>query len=187
MTSPSGTRFPTSLTSSERRFAVSTWTVVTVCCTSWACSGYDSQPRLSLPTAPTTVTEPPPAPPPRPVPLPPVEFTAIEVGEVVTRTIGSNPPRCYDFPESTCQYFEFTAPRTGELEAIVNWAVATQGGQPIDISLRGPFEVWAQTYLPGSPRSEGRLTATVTAGERYRIVLWYTFANLEYELRTALQ
>jgi hypothetical protein len=53
--------------------------------------------------------------------------------------------------------------------------------------LRGPFEVWAQTYLPGSPRSEGRLTATVQAGERYRIVLWYTLANLEYELGTTLQ
>jgi hypothetical protein len=31
------------------------------------------------------------------------------------------------------------------------------------------------------------LTAAVTSGQEYQIVLWYTFPRLEYELTVALQ
>ena len=111
----------------------------------------------------------------------------IEVGEVVTRTIAPNPPECVGLRGWPCQYFEITAPRDGTLEVIAIYATATQGGQPLDISLEGPRgEVWAQTYLPGSPLSEGRLKISVVAGERYRITLWYTFVNLQYELRITM-
>lgn len=147
------------------------------------CDSPNVHSNFRLPTRPTEV-----AAVPAPAPYTSVDATPIELGEVVQRTIVSTPPMCLEFAGWPCQYFELTPSKSGTLEVIAIYATATQNGQPIDITLESPRgQTWAQTFLPGSPLSEGRLTATVIAGERYRITLWYTFLNLEYELRTVMR
>jgi hypothetical protein len=149
-----------------------------------ACSSHDH--GFQLPTAatpPATGTAPSPLPAPQPPVFPPnIETTSIAIGETFVRTIGDSPSECFDFRGWPCQYFEFTAPRSGTIVVQLTFVPGTQpGGQGIDISMRGEGERWAQFY----DHSSARLTSPVTAGVSYTITLWYTFPRLEYTLRTA--
>jgi hypothetical protein len=148
-----------------------------------------------LPTTPTAATplppQPPPPQPPGPGPAPPVasDFTPIEVGQAIDRVIGDAPPECLGEPGWPCQYFRLTVPQTGTLTVSLRYVPGTQpagrfGPQGVDVTLESrSSQVWAQLSTPTSVV----LTAPVTSGEEYQIVLWYTFPKLEYALSTALR
>ena len=146
-----------------------------------------------LPTTPTTATSQTPTSPPPPAaqPVPPLasDFIRIEVGQTIDRVIGDAPPECLAEPGWPCQYFRLTVPESGRLTVSLSYAPGTQpagrfGPQGVDVTLEGPNGlVWAQQWSPNSTI----LTASVTSGQEYQIVLWYTFPRLEYELTVALQ
>jgi hypothetical protein len=166
--------------------------------------GRTSRPHLVNPLAPSASTPapapapPPPAPapppafaPPPPLPreFPPFDITSIAVGDVISRTNGEA-PECLGEPSWPCLYFRVVAPGTGTLEVALSYAWGTQGNQGVDVTLREAGksgELWAQSYSPTGPRWHTTLTAPVIAGRTYDITLWYTFPNLEYELRTSLR
>jgi len=110
-----------------------------------------------------------------------METTSIVIGDTVVRTIGDSPSECFELRGWPCQYFEFTAPRSGTIVVQLTFVPDTQRGQVIDISIHGDGERWAQFY----DQSSARLTSPVTAGVRYTVTLWYTFPRLVYTLRTA--
>ena len=168
--------------------------------TSWlvlwmvACDGRTSRPYLVNPLTPSVSTPAPaPAPPPVFVPplpreFPPFEITTIAVGEI-TRT-NRDAPECLGYLGWPCLYFRFAAPLSGTLEVELSYAWGSQGNQGVDVSLReaGTFpELWAQSSSATGSRWHTTLTAPVVEGKTYDITLWYTFPNLEYQLRTALR
>jgi hypothetical protein len=152
-----------------------------------------------LPTTPTSATPqtPPPPQPPAPPqpppgqPPPPVasDFSRIDVGQTINRVIGDAPPECLGEPGWPCQYFRLTVAEGGTLTVSLRYVPDTQpagrfGRQGVDVTLESPNrQVWAQVWTPTS----SVLTAAVTSGQEYQIVLWYTFPRLEYELTVALQ
>lgn len=155
-----------------------------------ACQGSGRDTLSFLPTNPTTNTTPPPIvvqPPPRQ--FPPFDITTIAVGDIVTRT-NLDAPECLGFDKWPCLYFRIVPPSTGTLEVALSYVWGTQGDQGIDLSIRevGTFrDVWAQSFDSTGPRLRAVLTTAVAEGKTYDITLWYTFPNLEYELRTALR
>ena len=169
------------------------WTVA-ICATSVTMLACTEDGRtFRLPTTPTTATPQTPTSPPPPAarPVPPVasDFTRIEVGQTIDRIIGDTPPECLEEPGWPCQYFRLTAPVSGTLTITLRYASDTQppgrsGPQGVDATLEGrQGRVWAQQWSPTSTI----LTATVTGGEEYQIVLWYTFPRLAYALTTTMR
>jgi hypothetical protein len=145
-----------------------------------ACGGPPT--RLALPTSPSAPPVSSPAPPVRS--FTPGEFTAIEVGEVVKRRIEKQ-PRC---PEVgwPCQYFRLTPTNAGTLTVVLTYLVQTNGNQGVDLSVleaEGLGETWAQS----ASLNETRVEAPVIAGKTYYIIMWYTNAGLEFELRSSIR
>ena len=148
-------------------------------------------PRLPTGNFPTPVpAPPPPPPPPQPRPFPPVEFTEITVGQTVTGMVPASPTGCVGNPEWPCVYFHTTAPTDGTLTVELNYRPETQppgkfGSQGVDVSIVDEFggEMWADSSTPTTTRA----SIGVRTGRVYRIVLWYAYADLEYELTTRLQ
>jgi len=146
-----------------------------------------------LPTTPTTATpQTPTAPlPPAARPVPPVaaDFTRLEVGQTIDRIIGDAPPECLQEPGWPCQYFRLTATESGALTITLRYVPDTQppgrgGPQGVDVTLEAPNSVvWAQEFSPNTTR----LTAQVTSGQEYQIVLWYTFPRLAFALTTTMR
>jgi hypothetical protein len=152
-------------------------------------SACDQGPR-GIPTGnfPTPVPAPPP--PPQPRPFPPVEFTEITVGQAVNGIVPTSPPGCEGNPEWPCLYFHVKPPADGTLVAELNYKPETQppgkfGIQSVDVSIveQGGGEAWADF----STATTTRASITARAGVVYRVVLWYAYPNLEYELKTRLE
>ncbi len=166
--------------------------------TSWlglwlvACDRPASRLYLVNPLAPSAST---PAPaPPIYVPPPPRQFPAFEiatvaVGDLISRT-NLDAPECIGELGWPCIYFRVVAPSSGTLEAALSYAWGTQGNQGVDVTLREAgtsTEVWAQSFVSTGPRWHTTLTARVVEAKTYDITLWYTFPNLEYELRLSMR
>ena len=120
---------------------------------------------------------------------PPYAITSIEVGEVISRII-DNPPECIDESRWPCVYFRLVAPSAGTLEVVLTYKTGTQGSQAVDVTVRkvGTSRyVWAQANARSGVEWHTDLTAPVTAGVSYDLTLWYTFPNLQYELRTRMR
>ena len=151
-------------------------------------SGCD-KPSPEFPT-PTGAPAPTPAPSPQPRPFPTVEFTEIAVGQTVTGVAPQSPPGCVAFPEWPCLYFQVTAPADGILTVELRYWPETQppgrfGSQGVDISIVDEFgrEAWADF----ATATVTRASIAATADRKYRIVLWYVYADLEYELQVTLK
>lgn len=131
-----------------------------------------------------------PTPVPQPQPSPPVEFTEISVGQTVRGIVPALPTACVG-GHWPCVHFQVTAPIDGTLIVELSYKPETQppgkfgGHQAVDVSIVDEFgrETWADSSTPTATRA----SVAVTAGRVYRLVLWYTYADLEYELHTRLQ
>ena len=119
-----------------------------------------------------------------------MEFTEIAVGQTVIGTVPELPTACVGDPWP-CVYFHVTAPTDGTLMVELSYKPETQppgpfgGQQTVDISIVDEFghEVWADW----STATTTRARIAITAGRVYRLVLWYTYPRLEYELKTKLE
>jgi hypothetical protein len=159
------------------------------CCSLLMTACNEPERSFRFPTGPTSTLTATPTPPVAPPPRPQVEFLTITVGETVSRRIDV-PPECLGLAGWPCQYFRLTAPSDGRLTVELTYKPDTQplgifpGPQGVDVSVAGPpaGEVWAQYFTATVTRA----TLPVTAGTVYEITLWYTFANLEYELHASL-
>ena len=156
-----------------------------------ACDTHDSSFRLPTNPTQTTPLAPAPAPPapapptPAPRPLNPSDYTPIELGDVVQRTIEGNPPACLEEPQWPCQHYRFTPASDGTVTVVLSYIPDTQppgrGGLPqgVDISISG---AWAEY----GDKTTTRLTTAMSGGREYPLTLWYTYRGLSYELRTSL-
>ena len=104
--------------------------------------------------------------------------------------VPASPQGCVEYPERPCVYFHLTAPTDGTLTVELNYNPETQppgrlGYQGVDVSIVDEFgrEAWADSFTT----TMTRVRTSATAGRVYRIVLWYAYADLEYELTTRLQ
>jgi hypothetical protein len=157
------------------------------CCALGA--GCDRSSRtFTTPGSPTAPSAPAPAPTPQPGPFgpfAPFEVTEITIGQTVTGVI-TTPPECIDYKGWPCLYFQLAAPANGKLTVELTYKPESQPpGQGVDISVRDESgrEAWADFGTP----TVTRVSMTVTAGGQYRIILWYAFSRLEYELQTSLE
>jgi len=160
---------------------------------------FESKP-FTIPGSPTAPSAPAPAPAPRPTPAPaptppggpfaPFEVTEISVGQTVTDVI-TTPPECVEEKGWPCLYFQLAAPSGGKLTVELTYKPESQPPgwrtpyQPVDISVRD--ESGRQTWADFDTLTVTRVTMMVRAREVYRIILWYTFSGLEYELKTTLE
>lgn len=169
------------------------------CCTLVAGCDFAQKP-FTIPGSPTAPSAPAPPPAPRPSPTPepppvggpfaPFEVTEITIGQTVTGAI-TTPPECVDFKGWPCLYFLLAAPANGKLTVELTYKPESQPPgrfspyQGVDISVRDEHgrETWADFGTP----TVTRVSMTVTAGGLYRIILWYAFPGLEYELQTTLE
>jgi hypothetical protein len=148
-----------------------------------ACDGAARMSPISPTQAIPVATVPPPTPPPAPVFLEP--YTQLTVGSTFARTVDrSANPECIGVPGFGCQYFRIMPDRDGTLEVEVNWVIATQPDQGLDLSLESARgQVWADGFGNG----QTSLRSFVKAGETSQITVWYTFPGVEFTLQTALQ
>jgi hypothetical protein len=72
----------------------------------------------------------------------------------------------------------------GTLTVELKFDSSTQNGQGVDVTVASTA---AETYAQYFDKTTTRATAPVTAGTEYLITLWYTYADLEFELRTSLE
>ena len=147
-----------------------------------ACDNLSQSRHFVNPTAPTpTVYVPPP-----PVAFAPLQYTAIQIGEVVRERI-TDPPECVDFLGWPCRYFSVTAPTSGKLEVALTFAIDTNRNQGVDLTVRAADGTGGQTWAQFFAREEARVVAPVVAGKQYYITMWYTYAGMEFSLNTSVQ
>ena len=91
----------------------------------------------------------------RPVPTA-SDFTPIDVGQVVNRTIGESPTECLGLAGWPCQYFRLTAPSNGTLTIELRYIPETQPPgrgslQVVDVSIVGQnLETWSDYRDPAT-------------------------------------
>ena len=152
---------------------------------------FESKP-FTIPGSPTAPSAPAPAPAPTPPggPFAPFEVTEISVGQTVTDVI-TTPPECVDLPGWPCVFYQLTVPTDGTLTVELGYKPETQPPgrfstyQPVDVSVHDEYgnSRDADFFTPTMTRVRLR----VTASRVYRIILWYAFPRLEYELQTSLE
>jgi hypothetical protein len=111
------------------------------------------------------------------------DYTTIRLGETVSRRV-VNPPNCVGDPWP-CQYFRLTTTGAGMLIADLTFDSVTQQGQGVDLTIEDASgrRVWAQDFTSRTTR----VMARVADMTEIQITLWYTYDDLQFELRTALE
>jgi hypothetical protein len=118
-------------------------------------------------------------------------LTEISVGQTVTGVVPATVPECPDLPGWPCVFFQLTVPVDGTLTVELRYKPETQPPgrfstyQPVDVSVHDEYgnSRDADFFTPTMTRVRLR----VTAGRVYRIILWYAFPGLAYELQTSLE
>ena len=159
--------------------------LIGVFCTTFLALGCQTGPTPSLPTTPTTVSNPAPGPRPNPTPSP-IAGTRIASGQSIADRVGSDAPHCFEQWDATarCRQFDIALSSSGALTARLMW-IPVAGQWDPDLFFVYPNGDWRVAGDSLAPKSA---TISVEAGPTYRIVvLSYRIAGEEFTLSTELQ